>query len=126
MLSGQRVISHLDLDTFFVSVECLKNATLKGKPLLIGGKSDRGVVAACSYEARKFGVHSAMAMKLARRLCPHAIIMQSDFEEYSKYSTLVTDIIKDQVPSFEKASIDEFYVDMTGMDKYFGSSKFTK
>ena len=125
MSSSGRIISHMDLDTFFVSVECLKNSSLKGKPLLVGGKSDRAVVAACSYEARKFGVHSAMAMKLARRLCPHAIIIQGDFEEYSKYSSLVTSVIKDTVPTFEKASIDEFYIDMTGMDKHFGCSKFT-
>lgn len=126
LLSGQRVISHLDLDTFYVSVECLKNSRLKGQPLLIGGRSDRAVVAACSYEARKFGVHSAMPMKLARRLCPHAIIMQSDFEEYGKYSGIVTQIIRDEVPAFEKASIDEFYIDMTGMEKHFGCSLFTK
>jgi len=119
LLSDHRVVSHLDLDTFFVSVECLKNSSLKGKPLLIGGKSDRAVVAACSYEARRFGVHSAMAMKLARRLCPHAIIMQGDMEEYSKYSTLVTQVIKNEVPAFEKASIDEFYIDMTGMEKIY-------
>jgi len=126
LLSDHRVVSHLDLDTFFVSVECLKNSSLKGKPLLIGGKSDRAVVAACSYEARRFGVHSAMAMKLARRLCPHAIIMQGDMEEYSKYSGLVTQVIKNAVPSFEKASIDEFYIDMTGMEKHFGCAKFTR
>lgn len=125
MSAQQRIVSHLDLDTFFVSVECLKNSRLKGKPLLIGGKSDRAVVAACSYEARKFGVHSAMAMKLARRLCPHATVLQGDFEEYSKFSTAVTDIIREEVPAFEKASIDEFYIDMTGMDKHFGCSKFT-
>jgi DNA polymerase IV len=126
LLLDQRVVSHLDLDTFFVSVECLKNTRLKGKPLLIGGKSDRAVVAACSYEARRFGVHSAMAMKLARRICPHAIIMQGDMEEYSKFSTLVTQVIREEVPAFEKASIDEFYIDMTGMEKHFGCSKFTK
>lgn len=126
MSAQQRIVSHLDLDTFFVSVECLKNSRLKGKPLLIGGKSDRAVVAACSYEARKFGVHSAMAMKLARRLCPHATVLQGDFEEYSKFSTAVTDIIREEVPAFEKASIDEFYIDMTGMDKHFGCSKFTR
>lgn len=126
LLSDHRVVSHLDLDTFFVSVECLKNSSLKGKPLLIGGKSDRAVVAACSYEARRFGVHSAMAMKLARRICPHAIIMQGDMEEYSKFSTQVTQVIRDKAPSFEKASIDEFYIDMTGMEKHFGCAKFTK
>ena len=125
MFTNGRTIVHLDLDTFFVSVECLKNPRLKGKPLLIGGHSDRAVVAACSYEARRFGVHSAMPMKLARRLCPQAMIMSGDHESYSKYSRLVTDIIAEKVPQFEKASVDEFYVDMTGMDKFFGCSKYT-
>jgi DNA polymerase-4 len=125
VISGQRIITHLDLDTFIVSVECLNNPKLKGKPLLIGGKSDRAVVASCSYEARKFGIHSAMPMKLARRLCPQATIVSGDHEQYSKFSTLVTDIIHSEVPQFEKASIDEFYIDMTGMDRFFGCSQFT-
>ena len=106
-------------------MEQLRNPKLIGKPVLIGGTGDRGVVASCSYEARKFGVHSAMPMKVARRLCSHAIVVRGDMEQYSKYSSLVTDIIRDTVPLFEKSSIDEFYVDMTGMDKYFGCSKFT-
>lgn len=125
LLSNERHIAHLDLDSFFVSVECLRNPRLTGKPVLIGGSGDRAVVASCSYEARKFGIHSAMPMKVARRLCSHAIIVRGDMEQYSKYSGLVTDIIKDTVPLFEKASIDEFYVDMTGMDRFFGCSKFT-
>lgn len=125
IFSAQRHIAHFDLDTFFVSVECLKDDRLKGKPVIIGGSSERGVVASCSYEARKFGIHSAMPMKLARRLCPQAVIRQGDMESYSKYSRLVTDIMADTVPLFEKASIDEFYVDLTGMDKYFGSQLFT-
>lgn len=125
MFQKDRTIVHLDLDTFFVSVECLKNPRLKGKPLLIGGHSDRAVVAACSYEARKFGIHSAMPMKLARRLCPQATIMSGDHENYSKYSRIVTEIISEKVPQFEKASVDEFYVDMTGMDKFFGCSRYT-
>jgi DNA polymerase-4 len=125
ILTNQRHIAHFDLDTFFVSVECLKDDRLKGKPVIIGGSSDRGVVASCSYEARRFGIHSAMPMKLARQLCPQVIIRQGDMEEYSKYSRLVTDVISDTVPLFEKASIDEFYVDLTGMDKYFGSQLFT-
>ena len=120
-----RHIAHLDLDSFFVSVEELRNSKLKGKPVLIGGSGDRGVVASCSYEARKFGIHSAMPMKAARRLCPHATIIRGDMEAYSNYSRIVTDIIKDTVPLFEKSSIDEFYVDMSGMDKYFGCLKFT-
>lgn len=125
LLSNERHIAHFDLDAFFVSVECLKNSKLKGKPLIVGGNGDRGVVTSCSYEARKFGVHSAMPAKLARRLCPEAIFLRGDFESYSKYSKLVTDIISDTVPVFEKSSIDEFYVDLTGFDKYFGSSRFT-
>jgi|SRR5665213_319739 len=125
LLNNQRHIAHLDLDSFFVSVEQLQNPKLIGKPVLIGGTGDRGVVASCSYEARKFGVHSAMPMKVARRLCSHAIVVRGDMEQYSKYSGLVTDIIRDTVPLFEKSSIDEFYVDMTGMDKYFGCLKFT-
>jgi DNA polymerase-4 len=115
----------MDLDTFFVSVEYLHNSKLRGKPVLIGGMSDRGVVASCSYEARKFGIHSGMAMRVAKRLCSHAVIIKSDFEAYSKYSKLVTEIIKDTVPVFEKASIDEFYIDMTGMDRFFGCRKFS-
>ena len=122
----RRHIAHFDLDAFFVSVECLKNSRLKGKPLLVGGSGDRGVVAACSYEARKFGIHSAMPIKLARRLCPEAIIIRGDMECYSKYSRLVTEIMQDNVPLFEKASIDEFYIDLSGMDKFFGCSLFAK
>lgn len=104
----------------------MRDPKLIGKPVLIGGAGDRGVVASCSYEARKFGIHSAMPMKVARRLCSHATIIRGDMEQYSRYSTLVTDIIRDTVPLFEKSSIDEFYVDMTGMDKYFGCAKFTR
>jgi DNA polymerase-4 len=122
---SHRTIVHLDMDAFFVSVECLKDGRLKGKPLLVGGMGDRGVVAACSYEARHYGVHSAMPMKLARRLCPQAIIIGGDMESYSRYSQMVTEIISDKVPLYEKSSIDEFYIDMTGMDKFFGCSRFS-
>ena len=122
-LSEQRHIAHLDLDTFFVSVEQLRNPKLKGRPVLIGGSSDRGVVAACSYEARKFGIHSAMPMRAALRLCSSAIVLKVDYESYTKYSRLVTDVVKDSVPIFEKASIDEFYIDLTGTDKFLGSAK---
>ncbi|MGZ8554130.1 MAG: DNA polymerase IV [Chitinophagaceae bacterium] len=124
-LSAERHIAHLDLDTFFVSVECLRNSKLIGKPVLIGGNGDRGVVASCSYEARKFGIHSAMPMKTAKRLCSHAIVVRGDMEVYSKYSRLVTDIVRETVPLFEKSSIDEFYVDLSGMDKFFGCKLFT-
>ena len=125
-LSKDRHITHMDLDTFYVSVECLRNSKLAGKPVLIGGTSDRGVVASCSYEARKFGIHSGMPMRAAKNLCSHAIVVKSDFESYSKYSKLVTEVIRAKVPMFEKASIDEFYIDLTGMDKFFGCLKFSE
>ncbi|MBY0424051.1 MAG: DNA polymerase IV [Cytophagales bacterium] len=115
-----RSILHLDLDTFFVSVERLKNSALVGKPIIIGGASNRGVVASCSYETRKFGVRSAMPMKQARRLCPEALIISGDMEGYSTYSKMVTDVIAERAPVMEKASIDEFYLDLTGMDRFFG------
>lgn len=124
LLQSHRHIAHFDLDAFFVSVECLKDSRLRGRPLIVGGSGDRGVVAACSYEARKFGIHSAMPIRLARRLCPEVLIIRGDMESYSKYSNLVTEIMQDSTPVFEKASIDEFYIDMTGMDKFFGCSLF--
>lgn len=116
-----RNIIHLDLDAFFVAVECKKNTRLKGRPLIVGGKSRRGVVAACSYEARAFGIHSAMPMYLAMQLCPEATIISGDMEAYSQMSHEVTEIIADNAPLFEKASIDEFYIDASGMDKFFGA-----
>lgn len=120
----KRNVAHFDLDTFFVSVARLHNRALEGKPIIIGGSSDRGVVASCSYEARKFGVHSAMPMKLARRLCPLAIYLKGDMDSYSRHSRIVTEIIKERVPVVEKASIDEFYVDLTSMDRFYGCSQF--
>lgn len=120
----ERTIVHMDLDTFFVSVSRLHNSALIGQPVLVGGTSDRGVVASCSYEARKFGIHSAMPMKIAKRLCPAAIVIKGDYDSYSKYSNDVTDIISEQVPLYEKSSIDEFYIDLTGMDKFFGCYKW--
>ncbi|MEI6433547.1 MAG: DNA polymerase IV [Bacteroidota bacterium] len=119
-----RNIVHLDLDTFFVSVERLLRPELLGKPVIIGGTSDRGVVASCSYEARKFGVHSAMPMKMARALCGDAILVRGDMELYSKYSHNVTEIIAEKAPVYEKASIDEHYLDVTGMDRFFGVLKW--
>jgi len=121
-----RAILHLDLDAFFVSVECLKNSTLKGKPVIIGGAGGRGVVASCSYEARRFGIHSAMPSRMAKQLCPDAIFLKGDMEEYSRYSGLITEIIASESPLFEKASVDEFYLDLTGMDQYFGCFSWAK
>jgi DNA polymerase-4 len=118
-----RQVVHIDLDSFFVSVERLHRTDLIGKPVLVGGTSDRGVVASCSYEARTFGIHSAMPMKMARQLCPEAIVVKGDTGQYSKYSDIITDIIKEEVPLYEKTSIDEFYIDLTGMDQFFGCYK---
>lgn len=118
-----RNIVHIDLDTFFVSVERLQNSALIGKPVLVGGTGDRGVVASCSYEARTYGIHSAMPMKMARQLCPEAIVVRGDTEQYSYFSNMITDIIHENVPVYEKTSIDEFYIDLSGMDRFFGSYK---
>ena len=109
MSAQVRHIAHFDLDSFFVAVEVINDPTLKGKPIIVGGTSDRGVVSTCSYEARKYGIHSAMPMRTAMKLCPHAILLQGTRGQYSKYSRWVTDIIASKVPLFEKASIDEFY-----------------
>lgn len=114
----------MDLDTFFVSCERLKNSSLVGVPLIIGG-GDRGVVASCSYETRYFGVRSAMPIKMALRLCPDAKVIRGDMEMYSNMSHTVTEIIQEKVPVLEKASIDEFYMDMSGMDKFFGCYQWT-
>ena len=123
MDNSNRTVAHLDLDTFFVSVERLANSYLNGKPVLVGGTDSRGVVASCSYEARRFGVHSAMPMRAALQLCPEAIVIKGDSSRYSKYSDIITEIISSEVPVFEKTSIDEFYTDLTGMDKFFGCFK---
>lgn len=117
-------IIHMDQDAFFVSVELRKNPKLVGKPVIVGGNSDRGVVTSCSYEARKFGVHAAMPGRMAKQLCPQAIFVRGNMDDYSKASHEITEIIADRVPLFEKASIDEHYIDMTGMDKFFGCMKF--
>jgi len=121
-----RNVVHMDLDTFFVSVERLKDSRLIGKPVIVGGTGGRGVVASCSYEARFFGVHSAMPMRIARNLCPEAIVVKGDYEHYSAYSNMVTEIISEKVPLYEKSSIDEFYIDMTGMERFFGAYRYIK
>ena len=120
----ERTVLHLDLDTFFVSVERLINPALERRPVIVGGMGDRGVVSTCSYEARRFGVHSAQPMRLARQLCPQAVFIGGDMELYSRYSRLVTAIIADRAPVFEKTSIDEHYIDITGMDRFFGCYKW--
>ena len=121
-----RAILHLDIDAFFASVEQLENSSLKGKPVVVGGMCGRGLVSSCNYEARRYGIHTAMPMKLARRLCPHAVYIRGDKEKYQNYSRLITEIISEQAPLFEKASLDEFYLDLTGMDKYIGCYHWAK
>jgi DNA polymerase-4 len=116
----------MDLDTFFVSVERLKNSFFIGKPVIIGGMSGRGVVASCSYEARYFGVHSAMPVKMARQICPQAIFLRGDMDSYISYSNMVSEVVEESAPLYEKASIDEFYIDLTGLDRYFGCYKWSK
>ena len=120
---ADRAIVHMDLDTFFVSCERRLDHRLIGKPVLIGGTSDRGVVASCSYEARTFGIHSAMPMRMAKQLCPEAIVLRGNSGVYTKFSNEVTEVIKESVPLYEKTSVDEFYIDLTGMDKFFGCHK---
>ncbi len=117
---------HMDLDSFFVSVERLRDTRLVGQPVIVGGGSDRGVVAACSYETRAFGVRSAMPMKMALKLCPDAIVLRGDYEAYVQHSEMVTSLIMERAPLVEKASIDEFYLDMTGMERFFGSYAFAQ
>ena len=121
---SNKTVVHYDLDTFFVSVERLHNSKLIGMPVIIGGTSDRGVVASCSYETRLFGVRSGMPMKLARRLCPESVLIRGDMESYSRLSDTVTQIIAERAPVYEKASIDEHYLDITGMDRFFGCMKW--
>lgn len=116
----------MDLDTFFVECERRENPNLENRPVLVGGTGSRGIVSACSYEARRYGIHSGMSMPMARRMCPEAIAIKGNSMVYTKYSKLVTEIIREEVPLFEKSSIDEFYADLTGMDKFFGTYKFAK
>ncbi len=120
----QQSILHMDLDTFFVSCERLLDSRLKKRPILVGGTGDRGVVSSSSYETRRLGVHSGMSMKIARRLCPEAVVIRGNAGTYMTFSDMVTEIIKESVPVFEKASVDEFYADLSGMDRFFGCYKY--
>jgi DNA polymerase-4 len=126
IMNYDKHIIHMDQDAFFVSVEIRKDSSLKGKPVIIGGSSDRGVVASCSYEARKFGVHSAMSSRMAKQLCPHAVFVKGNMDAYSEASNEITEILRSRVPLLEKASIDEHYIDMTGMDRFYGVLKYAQ
>jgi DNA polymerase-4 len=120
-----RTIVHLDFDNFFSEVECQRNPLLLGQPLIIGGGKDRGIVASCNDLARRHGVRSSMPVSLATRLCPHAKVLRGDMDVYSRYSHKVTEMIQYKAPLMEKAGINEFYIDVSGMDKFFGCLKWT-
>ena len=114
-------ILHVDMDAFFVSVELLERPELRGKPVIVGGQPNhRGVVTAASYEARKFGVHSAMPLRTAGRLCPHAIYLDSHHEKYGEWSDRVATILAQFSPVVEMVSIDEAYLDLAGTDRLYG------
>lgn len=122
----QKAILHLDMDAFFASVEIMKNSRLAGQPVLVGGSNGRGVVMSCNYEARHFGIHAGMPMAIALRRCPAARVVRGDYEDYEKHSRIITEIIAEEGPLFEKASIDEFYIDISGMEKYIGCVRWSK
>ena len=116
----ERAILHLDVDSFFASVEIRRNIGLRNKPLVVSGNGVQSVVASCSFEARKWGIHSGMPIRMVRRMCPEAIIIQGDMEAYQRESGIIEEIIQGAVPICERAALDAFYADLTGMDKYFG------
>jgi DNA polymerase IV len=116
-------ILHVDMDAFFVSVEELENPSLKGKPVIVGADPEgRGVVAAASYAARKFGVHSAMPIRTAKKLCPHAIFLRGHYEKYSEYSEKIYGVFRQLTPVVEMVSVDEAYLDLTGCARLHGST----
>ena len=121
----KRSILNLDIDTFFVACERLNDSQLNKRPLIVGGSSDRGIVVSCSYEALRYNVRVGMPISLALKLCSNAKVIKGDFDLYSKKSQEITEIIKEKAPLMEKSSIQEFYVDMTGMDYHIGSVKWT-
>src|SRR5256714_3192609 len=116
-----RTIFHVDMDAFFVSVEELQDPSLKGKAVVVGGQRDeRGVVTAASYEARKFGVHSAMPLRTAGKLCPHGVYLDGDHEKYTEWSGRVGRILAQFSPVVEMVSIDEAYLDLAGTERLHG------
>jgi DNA polymerase-4 len=120
-----RAILHLDLDAFFASVEVLRDSALAGRPVIVGGPRERGIVASCTFEARVFGVRKGMPVRQALFLCPSAVVLQGDVEAYARHSAVVRDIVAEQALVFEQVALDEFYLDLTGMDRFFGCWKWS-
>ena len=124
--SLQRWIMHVDMDAFYASVEILDNPELKGLPVIVGGRSARGVVSTCSYEARKFGVHSAMPLFEARRLCPHGVYLPVRPHRYAEMSGKIMAIFRETSPLVEQLSIDEAFLDLTGMERLGGAETIAR
>lgn len=122
----ERAIVHMDMHDYYIACERLANSSLVGMPLIIGGGTNRGTVAACSKEAARFGIRIAMPTSYALKLCPNATVIKGDYGSYANKSTELTEIIKEHAPVVEKSSIHSFYLDITGMDRFFGCYDWTK
>ena len=118
-----RIIAHADMDAFYAAIEQLDDPSLRGRPLLVGPPSARGVVLTASYEARPYGVGSAMPMAKARRLCPNAVIVPPRFDRYQEVSATIMKVFSDFSPDVEALSLDEAFLDMTGSEQLFGDPR---
>jgi DNA polymerase-4 len=124
-MTDHRHIVHFDLEDLPVNVEVMRDSRLEGWPVAIGGTGDRGIIMSCNAKAREFRVSNAMPIKLAKRACPQLVLIRGDYESYNQYSDMVREIIDEKVPRLEKASLERFYADLSGMDKHFGCMKYS-